>query len=207
MVKNSYPGKFIVIEGLDGSGKSSQIDLLSIFLAKKGKQILATKEPTTDSEAGKEIAAVLAGEIKKDAFQLQKLFAKDRHHHIEKTVIPALAKEKFIVCSRYILSSLAYGVSEGLKWEAIMEINEDFLLPDVTILVDVSPERCMERIAIRGEPQKYFEKLEKLKKVNEFYHKLASMFDNVFVVNGDRSIEEVFESIKRIILMKLGLKR
>lgn len=202
MVKNSYPGKFIIIEGLDGSGKSSQISLLSDFLMQEGKQVLITKEPTIDCEAGKEIAKILTGEIKKDAFQLQKLFAKDREYHVEKTVIPALAKGQFAICSRYILSSLAYGVGEGLEYDAIMEINKDFLLPDVTILVDVPPERCMERIAVRGEPQKYFEKLEKLKKVNEFYHKFTAMFDNVFVVNGDRSIEEVFESIKRIILMR-----
>jgi dTMP kinase len=197
MFKNNYPGKFIVIEGLDGSGKSAQVDLAVEYLKQNGKEVVLTKEPTTDSEAGRKIKQALKKEIIVEPLELQKLYVQDRKEHLENKVIPALKEGKFVVSSRYAFSTFAYGYSDGLNVDELVKMNEKFLLPDLTIIVDVKPESCIERIEGRGEPLELFERLEKLTKVNEIYKKINKMFENVVVVNGEKSIPEVFEDIKK----------
>lgn len=199
MIKNNYPGKFIIIEGLDGSGKSAQVDLAINYLKEKGKEVVATKEPTADSEAGRKVKQALRHEISVDPLELQKLYVQDRKEHLENKVIPALKEGKFVVSSRYAFSTFAYGYSDGLDVDLLIKLNKEFLLPDLTIVVDVNPESCMERIEGRGEPKELFEKREKLAKVNEIYKKLPDMFENVFVVNGERPIQEIFEDIKKLV--------
>ena len=203
MIKNSYPGKFIVIEGLDGSGKNVQIDLLIDFLnnlpaqAGKRKEVVITKEPTMESEAGRKIKQALKKEIIIEPLEMQKFYVQDRKEHLENKVIPALKNGNFVVSSRYAFSTFAYGGSDGLDVDLLIRMNEEFLLPDLTIVIDVNPEPCMERIERRGEPKELFEKKEKLAKVNEFYKKFPQMFKNVIMINGERPIPEVFEDIKK----------
>lgn len=205
MIKNTYPGKFIVVEGLDGSGKSSQVELLVNFLKNlpaqsgKSKEVILTREPTKDSNAGRKIEQVLDGKVVMEPLELQKLFSKDRMEHLEHKVIPALKEGKFVVSSRYAFSSFSYGAGEGLDLNELIEMNNNFLLPDITIIIDVLPEHCVERIEERGEPKKYFEKLEKLEKVNEFYKKMPGIFENIHVVEGEKPIDEVFDDIKKLV--------
>jgi len=196
MIKGNYPGKFVVIEGLDGSGKNAQIDLAIKFLKEKGKDVIETKEPTVESEAGRKIRQALKKEIIVEPLELQKLYVKDREEHIKNKVIPALEKGKFVVSSRYAFSTFAYGHSDGLDVDLLVDMNKNFLLPDLTIIVDVSPEACVKRIENRGEEKELFEKLEKLAKVNEIYKKLPGMFENIVVVDGEKAIPEVFDKIK-----------
>jgi len=200
MIKNIYPGKFIVIEGLDGSGKSSQVDLAIDLLKQLGKDVVVTREPTMDSESGRKIKLALKKEIIVEPLELQKLYVQDRKEHLENKVIPALKDGKFVVSSRYAFSTFAYGYSDGLNVDLLVDMNKEFLLPDLTIIIDVNPESCVERIENRGEPVELFEKLEKLTKVNEIYKKTPDMFENVVIINGERPIEEVFNDIKNIIL-------
>ena len=197
MIKSNYSGKFIVIEGLDGSGKSAQVDLLIDYLKQKGKEVVVTKEPTIDSEAGRKVKQALKKEIVVESLELQGLYVQDRKEHLENKVIPALEEGKFVVSSRYAFSTFAYGYSDGLDVNLLVKMNEQFLLPDLTIIVDVSPESCIERIEGRGEPKELFEKKEKLTKVNEIYKKIPGMFEDVIMVNGERPIPEVFEDIKK----------
>lgn len=203
MIKNNYSGKFIVIEGLDGSGKSAQVDLIIEFLKEQGKKVVVTREPTTESEAGKTIKQALRKEITVEPLELQKLYVQDRREHLDNKVIPALNEGKFVVSSRYAFSTFAYGYSDGLDVDMLVDLNKEFLLPDLTIIVDVKPESCVERIENRGEPKELFEKLEKLTKVNEIYKKIKDMFQNVVVVNGEKSIPEVFEDIKKEVVKLL----
>ncbi|HCC60366.1 MAG: dTMP kinase [Candidatus Staskawiczbacteria bacterium RIFOXYC1_FULL_37_43] len=199
MIKNNYPGKFIVIEGLDGSGKSAQVDLVIDYLKQNEKDVVVTKEPTVDSEAGKKVKQALRHEISVEPLELQGLYVQDRKEHLENKVIPALKDGKFVVSSRYAFSTFAYGYSDGLDVDLLIKMNDNFLLPDLTIIVDVSPESCVQRIEGRGEPKELFEKLEKLTKVGEIYKKLPNMFENVVMVNGERPIPEVSEDIKKTI--------
>jgi dTMP kinase len=195
MFKNIYPGKFIVVEGLDGSGKSVQIDLLVEYLKNKNKEVIVTKEPTIESEAGRKIKQALRKEITVEPMELQKLYVQDRKEHLENKVIPALKQGKFVVSSRYAFSTFAYGHSDGLDVDLLVKMNDNFLLPDLTIIVDVSPESCVKRIEGRGEEKELFEQKEKLTRVNEVYKKIPEMFGNVVAVNGEKSIPEVFSDI------------
>ena len=197
MEKSIYPGKFIVVEGLDGSGKSAQVNLLIDFLKEQRKEVIETKEPTIESEAGRKIKQALRKEIIVEPLELQKLYVQDRKEHLENKVIPALKEGKFVVSSRYAFSTFAYGYSTGLNVDELVEMNKEFLLPDLTIIVDVSPESCVKRIEGRGEEKELFEELEKLAKVNEIYKKIPQMFENVIIVNGEKNIPEVFEEIKK----------
>ena len=199
MIKSNYPGKFIVVEGLDGSGKDAQIKLLVDYLKKIGKDVIEKKEPKIDSQAGKKIKQALRQEITLEPLELQSLYVEDRKEHLKNKVIPALKEGKLVVSSRYAFSTFAYGASDGLDVDFLIKMNKQFLLPDLTIMIDVSPESCVERIEVRGEPKELFEKKEKLEKVNEFYKKMPEMFENVIMVNGERTIPEVFEEIKNII--------
>jgi len=206
MIKNNYSGKFIVVEGLDGSGKNAQIDLLLDYLKEKKGEVVATKEPTMESDAAKKIKQVLRGEINLEPLELQSLYVRDRKEHLEKKVIPALKEGKIVVSNRYAFSTFAYGGSDGLDVNLLIKMNEQFLLPDLTIIINVSPESCIQRIEGRGEPKELFEKKEKLGKVNEFYKKIPRMFENVVVVNGERPIQEVFEKIKFLVNKSVGDK-
>lgn len=199
MKKNIYRGKFIVIEGLDGSGQSTQAELLRDFLIKEGYEVILTKEPTRDSEAGKKIKEILDGKIKIEPQKLQELFVQDRNEHLEKLVIPALKEEKMVISDRYFFSTFAYGVADGLDLDWLIKINNDFLLPDLIFILKVSPEVCIQRIEKRGEGIKLFEKKEKLEKVWKTYEILPSRFKNVYMINGEKTVKEVFSQIKDII--------
>ena len=188
-----------MIEGLDGSGKSAQVDLVINYLRRADKNVIITKEPTVESGAGRKIKQALRKEIIVEPLELQGLYVQDRKEHLENKVIPALKEGKFVISSRYAFSTFAYGYSDALDIDLLIKMNEQFLLPDLTIIVDVSPELCVERIESRGEPKELFEKKEKLTKVSEIYKKIPEMFENVVMINGEREMQEVFGDIKKII--------
>jgi len=203
MEKNTYPGKFIVLEGLDGSGQSTQAELLKDFLLREGHQIVLTKEPTLDSEAGKKIKKALDKKTKVEAEELQKLFTEDRKDHIKNLIKPTLKAGKMVISDRYFFSTFAYGVSDGLDLNWLIKINDNFLLPDLTFILKVSPEVCLQRIEKRGGGIKLFEKKEKLARVWQTYEILPSWFENVYMIDGEKSIKEVFPQIKEVVLSQL----
>lgn len=197
MLKNQYPGKFIVIEGLDGSGQTSQASLLRDFFINKGYQVVLTKEPTQDSEAGRKIKEILEKKIKIDPVELQKLFAKNREEHLKNTIILALKEGKIVISDRYFFSSFAYGTADGADLNELVKMNNNFLLPDLTFILRVGPEVCIKRIEKRGSSKTLFEKKEKFAKVWRVFKILPNKFKNVYMIDGEKSIEEVFEEIKK----------
>lgn len=205
MEKNTFEGKFIVFEGLDGSGQSTQAGLLREFLMEKDFNVILTKEPTLDSEAGKRIRKILDKEIKVSPKELQELMVEDRKEHLEKVIIPALKEGKIIISDRYFLSTFAFGSADGLDLEWLIEINNQFLYPDTVFLLRVSPSVCIERIKNRGDRVDLFEKEEKLGDVWKTYKILPDRFENIFVIDGEKSIEKVFEKVKEIIIKQLNL--
>ncbi|RLC38087.1 MAG: dTMP kinase [Candidatus Nealsonbacteria bacterium] len=199
MKANKYSGRFIVFEGLDGSGQSTQVKLLAEFLEKRGYKVLKTKEPTKDSVAGKKIAKILHKKEEVPPFEFQKLFSKDRAWHLKKIIIPALKERKIVISDRYFFSSFSYGITEGVELKELIALNKKFLLPDLVFFLDVSPEICIQRIGRRGKEKTLFEEKEILKKVYENYKKVLKEFEKttkIFIINGERSIEEVFEDVK-----------
>jgi len=206
MKSNPYPGKFIVIEGLDGSGQTTQATLLKSFLEGNGYKVVLTKEPTMESEAGKKIRAILDEKEKIEPDKLQELFTQDRKDHLENVVIPALKEGRIVISDRYCFSTFAFGASDGLSLEQLISLNEQFLLPDVTIILKVSPSVCIERIEKRGEHKTLFEKEKKLARVWQTYAVLPERFPNLYIIDGERTREEVFDEIKSIVRSRLNIK-
>ena len=200
MIKNNYPGKFIVIEGLDGSGQSTQVSLLRDFFIAQNIPVITTKEPTLTSEAGKRIKEkILTHKEKVSPEELQKLFAQDRKEHLEDLIIPALEQGKIVISDRYFFSSFAYGVSEELDLDWLINLNNEFLIPDLTIVLKVDPKVCISRIEGRGSEREYFEKEEKLAKVWETYAILPGRIEDVNIIDGEETIEQVSEKIKGLV--------
>lgn len=205
MQKNTYPGKLIVFEGLDGSGQSTQTGLLRDFLVKKGYKVVLTKEPTLDSKAGKKIRKILEEKTGIQPLQLQRLFAQDRKEHLKKVIIPALKKGKIVISDRYFFSSFAYGTASGVSLDYLFKLNENFLMPNLTFILKVSPEICLQRIKKRNKEITLFEKKEKLAKVWQVYKTFPKKFKNVMVIHGEKPIKEVFSQVKKAVHCKLNL--
>jgi len=195
MKKNLHHGKFIVFEGLDGSGTTTQSELLLKHLKRKNKKAYLTGEPTS-SLIGGLIKSQISGEWKSSPECLQLLFTADRAHHLEKEIIPLLKRRITVICTRYVLSTLAYGNSEIKDEKWLMEINKKFILPDITFLLKVSPKICIRRIKKERFHKELFEKEDKLRKVFKNYLKFAKKFKNIYIIDGEKSIKEVFEKIK-----------
>ncbi|MBI2623190.1 MAG: dTMP kinase [Candidatus Liptonbacteria bacterium] len=193
------PGKFIVFEGLDGSGQSTQTRLLAEFLTRKGREVVITKEPTGESEAGKKIREALAQRIVVTPRGLQELFAEDRQEHLERVILPALTEGKYVISDRYMFSSFAFGAIEcDLEW--LIELNREFPMPDLAFFLAISPEKAVSRIEKRGKPKELFEETEKLKKVDENYRKLLTRFPCMKLVNGEQSEEAVHAEVVKIVM-------
>ncbi len=199
MFKNSYPGKFIIIEGLDGSGQTTQVKLLAEFLGKKGFSVLTTKEPTLDSAAGKSIREVLDKKKKISPKKLQELFAQDRKVHLNGLIMPNLKKGKIVISDRYFFSSFAYGSLKN-PLSFLLKINDKFLLPDLIYFINTKPKTCVLRIKKRGKNETLFEKIDKLQKVHQNYKKILKIFKNVIIINGEKSIKEVHRRIIKTII-------
>lgn len=194
--------KFIVFEGPDGSGQSTQAELLQAFLVKQGKSVVLTKEPTKESQASQKISEILNNRISIDPKELQQLFTDDRREHLEKLIMPNLKDGKIVISDRYFFSTFVFGsLSCDLKW--LISINREFPVPDTTFILEVSPEVCVQRIINRGRPVQFFETKEKLGKVMANYKKIVPMFQNVHLVNGERPIEvihhEIIELVSKIL--------
>lgn len=194
MKKNNYHGKFIVFEGLDGSGQSTQAVKLVDFL----KKAHLTKEPTPNLIGGL-IRSQLNRDWKSSQECLQLLFCADRAYHLEKEIIPLLKRGINVICDRYFFSTVAYGALEIKDRDWLLDLNKNFLLPDAIILLKVSAKVCLERIYKNRYNIALFEKEELLTKVWKNFEKLSKEFENVFVVDGEKSIEKVSEDIKKIV--------
>jgi len=186
-------GKFIVFEGIDGSGKTTQASLLYSYLLSKGKKVVLTKEPT-NSIIGSLIRAALNKEWKTNNATLQLLFSADRAHHI-KTIMPFLRKGYSVISDRYAFSTIAYGTASGLDYKWLVDVNSIFPYPDLTFILDVSSETGLKRMNLTKKAKDIFEEKNFQTRAREAYLKIASEFDNVKVINAERSIEEVRKEV------------
>ncbi|MCL2287727.1 MAG: dTMP kinase [Candidatus Bathyarchaeota archaeon] len=160
-------GIFICIEGLDGSGKSTQAKLLTKRLCKEGYNAVFTAEPSK----GK-----IGLFIRKRLFEKERLptaveallFAADRIEHVQQVIVPALQEGKIVISDRYVYSSLAYQGSAGLSLDWIETINNTAKNPDLSIFIDVAPETVLERLKRK---KSVMENLQTQRRVHEIYLK------------------------------------
>ena len=194
---------FIVVDGLDGSGKSEIVKMLHNHLFSKHKKfrILTTREPTNGIH-GKKLREMLANETDplQSREELAELFVKDRKEHLENLIIPFLNNKEegsnIVLCDRYYYSTVAFQGAQGLDMKELIEKNRGFLKPDIAFILDVSPEIALKRIHYRKKEK--FEQLEFMQKIKENFQKLPNMLeDNITIVNSNRPISEVFNNIRK----------
>ncbi len=191
-------GIFIVLEGPDGSGQSTQTELLARWFKKNNRRVFVTKEPT-NSLIGGIIRSILKKEWQVDMKTLQLLFAADRAYHLRAEIEPFLKKGIDVISDRYILSTLAFGsLEEELEW--LKEINSKFLEPDLTFILNVPGKVCAERIARSRFSFEIFETADKLEKIRNNYIGLKDYQKNIHVIVGDgRKSEEIHKEIVGIV--------
>ncbi len=192
---------FIVLEGIDGAGKSTQAFLLEKYFKSKNRKVFVTREPT-DGIVGGIIRAALNKKLKLSQRTMQILFSADRSEHEEE--IKARLKANYVViCDRYFYSTIAYGMVE-LNKDWLIQLNSQFLQPHVTILLDVPAEIALRRVNKRFS-KTIFEKINYLEKVRKNFLELKKNFKNYYIVDGTKSIQEVNEKILKIIKKKLKI--
>ena len=193
-------GRFIVFEGIDGAGKTTQIELLEAYLKKQGKQVLRTAEPT-DSPVGKMLRDALSGKTERTVCELAALFTLDRVSH-NAEIERALESGKDVICDRYYYSTIAYqGGETDEDWVRDMNLNcPEIRRPDLCIFLDLSPEESMARITRRNATLEIFETREKLERIRAQFHRVLRELpeENVHIVDAARPIETIQEDIRHL---------
>ena len=200
---------FITFEGIDGVGKSTQLDLLETWLQEQGKEVLRTLEPG-GTELGQEIRHLLLhrkGDVAPRSEAL--LYAADRAHHVATKIRPALAAGKVVLSDRYFDSSVAYqGAARELDVNQVREISlwaVDNLLPDLTILLDLTAEQAMSRRNKTGvEPDRLEqEKVDFFERAREQYLELAKE-PRFLIIDANLTVTEIQELIRSRVQELLG---
>jgi len=202
---------FIVIEGLDGSGKTTQIGMLKDRLQGGGAACYLTAEPT-ELPTGKFIRSILQKEIAADPRTVAALYAADRIEHLfhpEEGLLHMLAEGYHVIASRYYFSSLAYQ-SEFADpgWVASLNLLAKRTLPaDITIFLDLDPEVSLQRIEARGETKELYETREKLTHVRESFHLAFEHFskgENIHVIDASGDPVAISDAIWTVVESRLG---
>jgi len=200
-------GLFIVIEGPDACGKTTQIEKLKNYLSENQKEVILTREPggTEISEKIRKLILDPKNENMKDETEALLYAASRAQHYLEK-IKPAVESGKVVICDRFVHSSLVYqGYARKLGIQKVKEIN-DFALngysPDVILYFDIDYDEAQERLISRGN-------LDRLEKASEEFHRdiyrgykkvFKEVSQNVEVIDARKNIEEVFNVVKKVII-------
>lgn len=220
MKEKEFPGNFIVIEGADGAGTTTQSRKLAEELG-----AYYTAEPT-GAKAGKKVDEMISsGDYSAEAIAL--MFAADRRVHLEEDIIPKLENGETVVCDRYYHSSLVYQPTLGADYQWVLELNKSALTPDLTVILDVSTQIALSRIDERerdishekisssdddlnqthltffeenGSGGNIFENMGFQEEVVARYRELQEMLgENIELIDASPSVEKVFGNIMDII--------
>ncbi|WP_207493223.1 dTMP kinase [Aridibaculum aurantiacum] len=193
---------FIALEGIDGSGKSTQTKLLAERMTQQGHKVYTTCEPTA-RPIGAMIRSILKGEMKADDRTIAGLFVADRLDHLlneEDGIVKKLEDGFTVITDRYYFSSYAYhGTHMDMDWViAANAMSADILRPDINIFIDVPPEISMQRVSRNRQNVELYETLENLVQVRakfmEAFEKLKDV-ENIVSINGDQEMDAIANAI------------
>lgn len=220
LLKNSYPGTYIALEGIDGSGKTSQIEPLKKYLEEQRKSVVTVRFPRKDEGLLATVnKSVIQGKssIPKSAYQY--IFSADYVMLLDEVIVPALKEGKVVISDRFhCWSSLAYGLWDVspeydtnvaqslLVANGLLSTHYQFFVPDITLYSDVSVETAMKRMVDKAEKEIY-EKREVLEKIKKGYDWLLQEFPEQFqVIDAEKSLEDVTYDMLQVIERKLQKK-
>ncbi|MCL4390602.1 dTMP kinase [Candidatus Marsarchaeota archaeon] len=186
---------FIAIDGIDGTGKTTQAAKLVKRLNGEGFKAELTKEPT-DGPIGSIIRSMLSSSAERPSLlSLQLLFTADRNEHVIAYKGVMESKDVILVSDRYYLSTVAYGSAAGISAEYLKLINSIFPKPDLSIILEAKPEIVMGRIDRRGQKE-IFEHVEFLNKVQSAYR---SEFPDAVFIDATKPLEAVHEDVYAVV--------
>jgi dTMP kinase len=190
---------FVTFEGLDGSGTTTQTDLLRQHLEEVGREVVATREPG-GTELGERVRDLVLGETEISPWAEAALFAAARAQLVATVIQPALERGADVVCDRYLDSSLAYqGIARGLGVDRVLALNMNAIrgiLPDVTFLLLLDPDEARGR---SGPPADRIEREGEdfLRAVDEAYRELGSIFaGRIVTIDASRPVDEVAKEVR-----------
>jgi len=192
-------GKFVCIEGVDGSGKTTQAKRLVRNLRSKGYDAVYTTEPSAGKIGTLIRSFVLSCKSRVPIALEALLFAADRVDHVQTDVEPSLKQGKIVVCDRYVCSSLAYQGAAGLDLDWMDCVNRFALKPDLTLFLDVLPEVGLKRLKRK---KSVMETAKNLKIVRHMYLNLVQQ-NRMISLDGNKSIGKVAEDVLKIVLKEL----
>jgi len=193
-IDHGRQGVLIAFEGIDGTGKSTQIGLLAESLREMGQSVQLTREPT-DGPVGQRIRELYASRAEVTHEEELQLFIDDRRQHVEEVIQPALAAGRIVLTDRYYLSTAAYQGAGGLDPQEIIRRNEVFApVPDLVMLLVLPPALGIERIrTLRGEALNAFEQEAGLKRVAAIFDQLDQ--DYIRRIDATHSVAAVHQAI------------
>ena len=203
-------GFFITFEGIDGSGKSTQIQKLAKFLEDNGFDIIITREPG-GSVGGEEIRnLLLQGEVDRWSAETEiLLFTAARRDHLERIILPALQDGKIVICDRFTDSTRMYQGMRGPKLRDLVDSLTDEVIncdPDLTIIIDIDPEISLRRAKSRETAEERFEDfgVDLQKKMRKGFIDLSKEFNfRIKVVNGQQSVDDLAKEIFSLVKARL----
>ena len=200
----NHSPKFIVFEGIDGAGKSTQIKLLSNALKQRGIECSVSSEPTT-MPSGKLLRRALSGELPATCLEMAQMFATDRVNHnkdAEQGIDKLLADGVTVISDRYYYSSLAYqGAELGFDTVAKLNLeNPDIRTPDLCIFLDLLPEQSLQRIGARADvPREIYENYEYLDKTRKMFfdvfEKLLQKGEKIVIIDASGDAMQIAEAV------------
>ncbi len=201
-ITNKKKGRFIVFEGIDGTGKSTQIKLLADRLRKNGIPVYETREPT-DSPIGSIIRQIMTGRLEGSHETIAGLFVADRLDHLQNKTNGILDKINSgitVLSDRYYFSSYAYHSTHvSMDWViAANSLSAELLKPDMNVFLDVPPEKCIERINSGRSHIELYENLETLRAVRQNYllaFEKLTKDEQITKINADKMVDQIEKDI------------
>lgn len=190
-------GLFIVIEGIDGTGKSTQARRLGEWFQSHGRDVVLSREPT-DGPWGKKLRESASTGRLSPEDELQ-YFLNDRRQHVDELIKPALADGKVVILDRYYFSTMAYQGARGFDPLEIRKRNEEFApVPDLLLILDLDVDTAHTRIGVRGDTTNEFEKRENLMRCREIF---LSLKDESFVrvIDSEGTLDEVAAKVREAV--------
>ncbi len=186
---------FLVFEGMDGCGKTTQMNLVSQYYFNQRRDVFLTREPS-NGPYGKKVRKKFLNQKNPMSHgeEMLGLFVKDRDWHMEKVIQPALELGCEVLCDRYYHSNIAYQATQGLDIHKVIDANQRFRSPDLVLLYDLPAKTAIERMGKRGRKTK-FEKIEFMENLRKNFLRLPELLDdNINVIDASLDITSVHET-------------